>query len=73
MINKPNVIEGTHIQKGDEIRLCWNFNDQTAGWRDFVDDMYGRRRNDVPDNMEITTLYLFLREKRTESAKIALR
>lgn len=32
-----------HIKPGDNIRLCWDFRDQTTGWRDFTQDVFGRR------------------------------
>lgn len=37
-----------HIKPGDEIRLCWDFNDQTTGWRDFSQDVFGRRQVEAP-------------------------
>ncbi|KAL8718280.1 MAG: hypothetical protein Q9225_004558 [Loekoesia sp. 1 TL-2023] len=32
------------IKDGEEIRLCWRFSDQLSGFRDYYDDLYGRRR-----------------------------
>ncbi|CAG7558173.1 unnamed protein product, partial [Fusarium equiseti] len=32
-----------HIKPGGNIRLCWDFRDQTTGWRDFNQDVLGRR------------------------------
>lgn len=36
------------IKPGDEIRLCWDFRDQTTGWRDFSQDIFGRRQPCAP-------------------------
>ncbi|KAF2448944.1 hypothetical protein P171DRAFT_509315 [Karstenula rhodostoma CBS 690.94] len=33
-----------HIKPGDEVRLAWDFGDQTTGWRDFTQDVFGRRQ-----------------------------
>ncbi|WAO95448.1 Hypothetical protein NCS54_01307100 [Fusarium falciforme] len=40
--------DANQLKYGDPIRLCWRFSDQTSGWRDYVDDYYGRRRFDHP-------------------------
>ncbi|KAI8653043.1 hypothetical protein NCS55_01287800 [Fusarium keratoplasticum] len=40
--------DANQLKYGDPIRLCWRFSDQTSGWRDYVDDYYGRRRFDRP-------------------------
>jgi hypothetical protein len=45
------------IKEGETIRLCWRFSDQTCGFRDFCDDIYGRRRFTKPENVE-DNLYL---------------
>ncbi|EYB21882.1 hypothetical protein FG05_11539 [Fusarium graminearum] len=46
-----------HIKPGDNIRLCWDFRDQTVGWRDFTQDVFGRREvrrpSDVPNPLFI--------------------
>lgn len=39
---------GEPIQAGDEIRLAWSFKDQTTGYRDYVDDVFGRRQTNPP-------------------------
>jgi hypothetical protein len=43
------------IKDGEAIRMCWCFSDQTAGYRDYVDDTFGRRRvlppPGVPDRL----------------------
>jgi hypothetical protein len=38
--------------------LCWEFSDQTSGFRDFFQDAYGRRRYTRPTEVESATLYL---------------
>jgi hypothetical protein len=40
-----------HIKPGDSIRLCWDFRDQTAGWRDFTEDVFGRREIRRPSDV----------------------
>lgn len=37
-----------NIKDGDEVRLCWSFADQTTGYRDFTEDVFGRRRMGAP-------------------------
>lgn len=37
-----------HIKPGDEVRLAWDFKDQTTGWRDFTQDVFGRRQVCAP-------------------------
>ena len=46
-----------NIKEGDTIRLCWVFADQTTGFRDFVDDIFGRRRNHCPPELASKVLY----------------
>ncbi|KAM0425767.1 hypothetical protein ACHAPT_009017 [Fusarium lateritium] len=48
------------LKYSDPIRLCWRFSDQTSGWRDYVDDYYGRRRFDRPADLgkDEDSLYL---------------
>ncbi|KAI8931674.1 hypothetical protein NX059_011321 [Plenodomus lindquistii] len=53
-----STIPGEPIKGNDSIRLCWRFSDQTAGFRDYADDVFGRRRNQCPPELESTTLYL---------------
>ena len=43
---RPEIIEG------DTIRLVWKFSDQTAGFRDFLNDTFGRRTYHKPYNVE---------------------
>ncbi|CCO33673.1 hypothetical protein BN14_07758 [Rhizoctonia solani AG-1 IB] len=53
----PTARPGDPIRDGDNIRLCWVFSDQTAGFRDFYDDTFGRRRFSKPDECS-DALYL---------------
>ncbi|KAK4870832.1 hypothetical protein LT330_000069 [Penicillium expansum] len=46
-----------YIKEGDPIRLCWRFSDQTCGFRDFFNDVYGRRRFTKPEEIH-DSLYL---------------
>ncbi|RMY73288.1 hypothetical protein D0863_03958 [Hortaea werneckii] len=46
---------GEPIQAGDEIRLAWSFRDQTTGYRDYVDDVFGRRQTGPPSDIPSTT------------------
>jgi hypothetical protein len=39
---------GENIKQGDTVQLAWRFADQTAGYRDFVDDYYGRYQMEPP-------------------------
>lgn len=49
---------GEPIRGGDTVRLSWKFSDQTVGFRDFKDDVFGRRRNHCPPELSSTTLHL---------------
>ena len=49
---------GEPIKGGDSIRLSWKFADQVTGFRDYTDDVFGRRRNQCPSELESATLYL---------------
>lgn len=49
--------QGENICEGDTVRLCWAVADQTTGFRDFVNDIYGRRRNHLPPELASTVLY----------------
>ncbi|EUC28058.1 hypothetical protein COCCADRAFT_64920, partial [Bipolaris zeicola 26-R-13] len=49
---------GEPIKGGDSVRLCWQFSDQTTGFRDYQDDVFGRRRNQCPPELQSTRLYL---------------
>ncbi|KAH7118725.1 hypothetical protein B0J11DRAFT_582534 [Dendryphion nanum] len=61
------VTEGEHIKEGDEVRFCWVFKDQLTGFRDYRDDIFGRRRNQCPPELESSVLYLKLPWPRFES------
>ncbi|MCJ1406830.1 hypothetical protein MMC19_000900 [Ptychographa xylographoides] len=43
---------GTLIREGDTVKLCWRFSDQTAGFRDFYDDTFGRRTYSKPQGTD---------------------
>lgn len=45
------------IKHGEEIRLCWRFSDQVSGFRDYCDDLYGRRRYTKPTECDFDALY----------------
>ena len=45
------------IKDGDEIRLCWRFSDQVSGFRDYYDDLYGRRHFQRPAECEYDSFY----------------
>ncbi|KAM0424832.1 hypothetical protein ACHAPT_009888 [Fusarium lateritium] len=49
-----------NIKEGDQVRLAWRFSDQTSGYRDFTNDVFGRRRTSAPEGMENVTLYMKL-------------
>ncbi|KAF7526535.1 hypothetical protein G7054_g10735 [Neopestalotiopsis clavispora] len=51
---------GEHIKEGDEIFFAWAFQDQTAGFRDFTQDVFGRRRLQFPDDLKGRVLYMKL-------------
>jgi hypothetical protein len=44
----PSAKTGDAVRPGDQIRLCWKFSDQRSGWRDFLDDSFGRRCHTKP-------------------------
>lgn len=58
---------GENIKEGDTIRLCWSFKDQKVGFRDFQDDVFGRRRNQIPPELDSGVLFLKLPWPRFES------
>ena len=60
---------GEPIKGGDTIRLSWRFSDQTVGFRDFKDDVFGRRTNHCPPELSTTTLYLKVPWPRFEHSK----
>ncbi|KAF5664051.1 hypothetical protein FDENT_12979 [Fusarium denticulatum] len=45
-------IKGERYKFGDSFRLTWSFSDQTSGFRDFVDDSYGRRNLTRPSEIK---------------------
>jgi len=49
---------GEHIKEGDKVRLCWAFADQTTGFRDYMDDVFGRRRRQCPPELQSSVLFL---------------
>lgn len=56
-----DAIPGQHLRDGSHVRLCWRFQDQTTGWRDWVDDVFGRRRAIIPPGYDAdAVLYLKL-------------
>ena len=59
----------TRIKDGNEIRLCWRFSDQVAGFRDYYDDVYGRRRFQRPAECEHDSIYLKMPYPRFENVK----
>ncbi|KAJ9636432.1 hypothetical protein H2199_008107 [Coniosporium tulheliwenetii] len=67
ILKKGATAAGEHIKEGDEIRLCWAFSDQTTGFRDYTEDVFGRRRNQCPPELESSVLYMKLPWPRFES------
>ncbi|EXA34096.1 hypothetical protein FOVG_14952 [Fusarium oxysporum f. sp. pisi HDV247] len=45
-------MKGDRYKFGDSFRLTWSFSDQTSGFRDFVDDSYGRRNLTRPSEIK---------------------
>lgn len=54
----PNSPAGESIKPGDSVRLCWAFKDQTTGFRDYLDDVFGRRQSVPPAALAGQVLYL---------------
>lgn len=48
-IFKVNSNDRQDIREGEAVRFSWQFSDQTSGFRDFMDDSFGRRRFSIPD------------------------
>lgn len=67
MLKRGSTQPGETIKEGDQIRLCWNFADQTAGYRDFANDAFGRRRHNWPAEVEQVPLFFKLPWPRFES------
>lgn len=57
---KGNGGDGAEISAGNTIKLTWRFSDQTAEFRDFYDDSFGRRTFNKPDNVKEDELHLKL-------------
>ncbi|KAH6871546.1 hypothetical protein B0T10DRAFT_590929 [Thelonectria olida] len=49
-----------NISEGDEILLSWCFQDQYCGYRDFTEDVFGRRRTSAPPETKSSVLYMKL-------------
>ncbi|KAF2014344.1 hypothetical protein BU24DRAFT_463141 [Aaosphaeria arxii CBS 175.79] len=62
---------GEKIQEGDQIRLCWLFKDQCTGFRDFSEDVFGRRRTQKPDDFDGEALFFKLPWPRFEQLQTA--
>ncbi|RKK69622.1 hypothetical protein BFJ69_g12564 [Fusarium oxysporum] len=45
-------MEGDRYKFGNSFRLTWSFSDHTSGFRDFVDDSYGRRNLTRPSEIK---------------------
>ncbi|KAJ4081819.1 hypothetical protein NW761_010364 [Fusarium oxysporum] len=45
-------MKGDRYKFGDSFRLTWSFSDRTSGFRDFVDDSYGRRNLTRPSEIK---------------------
>lgn len=67
ILKKGSTQPGETIKEGDEIRLCWAFQDQTAGFRDFANGAFGRRRHNWPAELEQSPLFFKLPWPRFES------
>jgi hypothetical protein len=65
-----NYRSGESLYEGDTIRLCWRFDDQASGFRDFYQDSYGRRRHRQPANVTSNELYLKAPYPRFEPAHL---
>ncbi|KAM0345646.1 hypothetical protein ACHAPU_006300 [Fusarium lateritium] len=52
--------EKVNIAEGDQIQLAWCFQDQYCGYRDFTQDVFGRRINGPPPEAKGSTLYMRL-------------
>ncbi|RGP72590.1 hypothetical protein FLONG3_6598 [Fusarium longipes] len=61
-ILKKGALPGTKppIYEGDEIILAWCFQDQVCGYRDFTEDVFGRRRTVAPNESKNSVLYMKL-------------
>lgn len=68
ILKKNGGVEGEYIKEGDEVRFCWAFSDQVTGFRDYTDDVFGRRRNQCPPELAGSILYLKLPWPRFETA-----
>ncbi|MCJ1394185.1 hypothetical protein MMC18_007063 [Xylographa bjoerkii] len=68
-ILKKGGSAGQQISEGDEVRFSWCFADQSIGFRDFYNDVFGRRRSSSPPELGLSTLYLKAPWPRFESQK----
>lgn len=59
-VKKRNGGNGAEISAGNTIKLTWRFSDQTAGFRDFYDDSFGRRTFNKLENVKEDELHLKL-------------
>ncbi|MCJ1403207.1 hypothetical protein MMC11_006430 [Xylographa trunciseda] len=64
---KSGTTPGDNIKDGKAIRLCWHFSDQTSGFRDYRDDVFGRRQFARLDNVPKNDLYLKVPHPRFEN------
>lgn len=61
LLDDDDAVFGQHIKDGARIRFCWRFQDQTTGYRDWEDDVFGRRRAVIPSGYDDdAVLYLKL-------------
>jgi hypothetical protein len=56
-----------YIKDGDEIYFSWSITDQTSGFRDFSQDVFGRRRIHFANEVKEKTLFLKLPWPRFEA------
>ncbi|KAL9564491.1 hypothetical protein ACKAV7_010943 [Fusarium commune] len=59
-IQKRETGKGAEISESNSISLVWRFSDQTAGFRDFYDDSFGRRTFIKPKDVKEDELHLKL-------------
>jgi hypothetical protein len=57
-VRKVNT--GRELSEGDTIKLTWRFSDQTAGFRDFYGDSFGRRTFSKPPDVNEDEIHLKL-------------
>ncbi|KAK2681962.1 hypothetical protein RAB80_003755 [Fusarium oxysporum f. sp. vasinfectum] len=59
-VQKREDGKGADISESNSISLVWRFSDQTAGFRDFFDDSFGRRTFKKPKDVKEDELHLKL-------------